>query len=128
MRFLLDTCTLLWWWSESGRLSVRVSAIIRDPLNALFVSAASAWEVSTKYRIGKYPGGLAVIEEWSRRLIESRISELPISAAHALRSGILPGNHRDPFDRMIAAQSIIENLPVLSPDSSFAVFGAERLW
>ena len=128
MKMILDTCTLLWWWSEPARLSSRSLALLRDPANGIWVSAASAWEAATKHRIGRYPQGAGVIAEWSDRLAVDGFSELAISTAHALRAGSLPGEHRDPFDRMIAAQSIIEGLPALSPDEAITSLGAERLW
>ncbi len=128
MKLLLDTHTLLWWWSQADRIAPRVRALLRDPANTIFVSAASAWEVATKYRIGKYPDGGRVIGEWGERMAPDGFIELPISARHALRAGSMPGEHRDPFDRMIAAQSLIEGVPVASSDRSLTDLGAERVW
>jgi PIN domain nuclease of toxin-antitoxin system len=128
MKFLLDTHVLLWWWGEPDKLSRRVLALLRDPSNQVFVSAASAWEISTKYRIGKLPSGGTVIAQWGERLAMDRFMELPISAAHSLRAGGLPGEHRDPFDRMLSAQSLMEKLPVATADPEIAALGAERLW
>ena len=101
---------------------------MKDPENRFFVSAASAWEIATKHRIGKYPPGGRIIEQWSTRLQEDRFLELPISSVHALRAGRLPGDHRDPFDRMLAAQSLVEELPVLSGDAAISGLGAARIW
>ena len=128
MTLLLDTHTLLWWWSQPDRLSSRVRALLRDPANTILVSAASAWEVATKYRIGKYPDGGRVVSEWEERMEPDGFRELPISVRHALRAGTLPGEHRDPFDRMLAAQSLIEGVPVASTDPSLSALGAERIW
>ena len=128
MNLRLDTCVLLWWWSQPEKLSKRSMALIQDPANAVWVSAASAWEISTKHRIGKYPTGGQVILQWDKRLEEDGFRELRINSGHALRAGSLPGEHRDPFDRMIAAQSILEGYPVLSPDAEIESFGAERVW
>jgi PIN domain nuclease of toxin-antitoxin system len=128
VNLLTDTCTLLWWWSEPDRLSPRVSALLRDPANRVYASAASAWEVSTKHRIGKYPGAGIIIAEWGDRLTADGFVSLDMSAAHALRAGGLPGEHRDPFDRMIAAQGILEGLPVLTPDEALSGLGVERVW
>jgi len=125
---LLDTHTLLWWWSQPDRISSRVRALLRDPANTILVSAASAWEIATKYRIGKYPDGGRIIVEWKERMAPDGFVELAISARHALRAGSLPGEHRDPFDRMIAAQSLIEGVPVASSDHSLSALGAERVW
>ena len=128
MTFLLDTCALLWWWSEPQNLSRRALSLLKDPQNQFFVSSASALEVATKYRIGKYPEGRQVNDEWEKRLLVDGFQELPISFAHALKAGTLPGLHRDPFDRMIAAQSIIVNIPVMTCDLEIAGLGAESLW
>jgi PIN domain nuclease of toxin-antitoxin system len=128
MKLLLDTCTLLWWWSEPVKLSSRSLALLRDPANEIWVSAASAWETATKHRIGRYPEGAAVIAGWSERLAVDGFGELAISTSHALRAGSLPGDYCDPFDRMIAAQSLIEGLPVASPDAAITSLGAERVW
>lgn len=128
MTYLLDTHALLWWWSKPERLSPRVLSLVKDPENRLLVSAASAWEIATKHRIGKYPPGGRIIEEWSTRIQGDRFQELPVSSAHALRAGTLPGDHRDPFDRMLAAQGLLENLPVLSADPAISGLGAPRIW
>lgn len=125
---LLDTHVLLWWWAEPNCLSPRVTAILRDPRTIVMVSAASAWEIATKYRIGKLPSGGKIIGEWSERLGVDGFRELPIQAAHALRAGTLPGVHRDPFDRMLAAQSILSETPVISIDESLSALGAQRIW
>ena len=128
MRLLLDTCVLLWWWSEPERLSKRALALIRDPENKVFISAASAWEIATKYRLQKYPQGGRIIPEWDDRIALDGFSEIAISARHALKAGGLPGPHRDPFDRMIAAQGLIEEIPVASPDQELSALGAELIW
>jgi PIN domain nuclease of toxin-antitoxin system len=128
MNLLLDTCTLLWWWSEPRKLSKRSISLLRDPYNKISVSAASAWEIATKHRIGKYPQGEIIISEWNERISVDRFSELLINCAHALKAGSMPGVHRDPFDRMIAAQSLTEGLPVLTPDALITELGAETIW
>ena len=128
MTGLLDTCALLWWWSDPAKLSQRVLALLKDPQNQFYVSAASAWEVATKYRIGKYPNGNMVITEWEKRLLLDGFKELPIGFSHALKAGTLPGEHKDPFDRMIAAQAILTIIPVITCDSEIGSLGAEVLW
>jgi len=128
MRLLLDTHALLWWWGESSRLSPRIQALLIDSANVVFVSAASAWEIAIKHRIGKLPSGERIIAQWSERLVLDRFVEIPMSAAHALRAGSLSGEHRDPFDRMLAAQSLIEGLPLATSDSALAALGADVLW
>lgn len=128
MTYLLDTCALLWWWSEPEHLSTRALSLIKDPENCCLVSAASAWEVATKYRIGKYPQGSQVVVDWEKRLILDGFDELSIGFRHALKAGTLPGNHRDPFDRMIAAQAILSDLSVLTCDPEIAGLGAKTAW
>ncbi|TVQ26521.1 MAG: type II toxin-antitoxin system VapC family toxin [Spirochaetaceae bacterium] len=128
MKLLLDTHALLFWWSAPKRLPARVLSLLRDPGNQCLVSAASGWEIATKYRIGKFPEGARIIEQWEERLQEDGFLELPMSARHALKAGSLPGPHRDPFDRMLAAQGQLEFVPVVSSDAAVSDLGAERLW
>ena len=92
------------------------------------MSAASAWEIATKTRIGKLPSGEGIIAAWQQRIDTDRFLELPVRWSHALRAGSLRSDHRDPFDRMLAAQSVIENVPVVSTDSALSDLGAERIW
>ena len=103
-------------------------SLVKDPGNVIVVSAASAWEISTKHRIGKLPVGARIAHEWIDRIRKDSFTELPISSIHALRAGAIPSDHRDPFDRMIAAQSILEKIPVASIDQAINDLGAERIW
>ena len=114
MRILLDAHTVLWWWSTPRKLSARVLSLLKDPENRCYVSAASAWEITTKYRVGKLPDGHRMAEQWHERLGADGFSELPIEARHALKAGLFPGPHQDPFDRVVAAQAILEDLPIAS--------------
>jgi len=126
--YLADTHALLFFWGEPKRLSKRARGVLRDPENRIFVSPATAWELATKVRIGKLPLGQPILDTFGHRLLEDGFVELAITTAHALRAGSLPGPHRDPFDRMLAAQSILEGIPILSADSEIEGFGAERIW
>ena len=128
MKILLDTCALLWWWSNPESLSPRALSLVKDPHNSLYVSPASAWEIATKYRIGKLKQGGRIVDQWSARISVDGFLELPILAAQALKAGTLPGEHRDPFDRMIAAQSILEQIPVMTNDVELSNLGAQVLW
>ena len=128
MNLLLDTCTHLWAWGQPGKLSRRLRGLLRDPHNHVWVSAASAWEVSNKHRAGKLPCRGHIVVEWEERIEQDGFRQLAISFNHALRAGSLPGSHRDPFDRMIAAQSLIETLPVATPDSEIGALGADTIW
>lgn len=125
---LLDTHALLWWWGQPDRLSSRVLGLLRDPETAVVVSAASAWEIATKHRIGRLPSGAAIVPQWEARLGVDGFRELAMTSRHALRAGTLPGMHRDPFDRMLAAQSILEDIPVVSIDDALTALGASRIW
>ena len=117
--YLLDTHILLWWLFNDPKLDTQCRDIIRNPKNHLFVSSASAWEIATKYRIGKLPEAKQLIEEYAQILSQAKFIELSITSAHALRAGNLPISHRDPFDRMIMAQAELEGLPVLTYDKDF---------
>lgn len=128
MRFLLDTHALLWLAFEQRLLSPYIREVVSNPQNEILVSAATAWEITTKYRIGKldFAGGLAI--NFIPRVTAAGYLLLPITTEHALRAGLLPGSHKDPFDRMIAAQAIHEDMPLLSNDSQLDVFSVRRQW
>jgi PIN domain nuclease of toxin-antitoxin system len=128
VRLLLDTHTLLWWLDGDRRLSRRAKAAIGDEDNRVLVSAASAWEITTKARIGKLPGALDVAADVAGAVASQRFESLDISLLHAQKAGRLPGSHRDPFDRMLAAQSQLDDIPIVSNDSVFDTFGVGRVW
>jgi PIN domain nuclease of toxin-antitoxin system len=128
MRLLLDTHTLLWWAFDSRELSRRASALIADRSNTIFVSSASAWEISTKYRLGRLPEAGVLVQDMPGWFERVGLTELPITIAHAQRAGMLPQPHRDPFDRMLAAQSLLENVPVLGRDEAIADLGVQLVW
>ncbi|MCP5370583.1 MAG: type II toxin-antitoxin system VapC family toxin [Hyphomicrobiales bacterium] len=128
MRVLLDTHALLWWLDGDDRLPPAMREVIADPATGVLVSAASAWEIATKVRIGKLPGAVAVAAELPDRMAEQGFAELPVSLAHALRAGGLPGPHRDPFDRMLVAQALVEDLPLVSNERAFDAYAVRRLW
>lgn len=128
MRLLLDTHTLLWWLDGDARLSKRARAAIGDERTVCMVSAASAWEITTKARLGKLPGALEVAADISGCLRSQQFTPLDITIDHAQRAGGLPGEHRDPFDRMLIAQAAAENLPIVSNDEVFDRYGVVRIW
>jgi PIN domain nuclease of toxin-antitoxin system len=128
MRLLLDTHALLWWLDGDERLSKRARQAVADPQAIVFVSAASAWEIATKVRIGKLPGAIEVAERFSPILADQSFKHLPIGIEHARRAGLMPGEHRDPFDRMLIAQAQIETLCLISNEKCFDGFGINRLW
>ena len=128
LRILLDTHALLWWLFDDSRLSRRAREAIAAPEHDILVSAASAWEIATKHRIGKLPEAGDVPVRLLDYLRKARFAVLPISAEHALAAGALPGPHRDPFDRMLMAQAQAEGLAVISADPVFAAYGVETRW
>jgi PIN domain nuclease of toxin-antitoxin system len=126
--FLLDTHAVLWWFTDSPRLSNTARSILSDENSQLRVSAASGWEIATKSRIGKLDHAPAVVDELPGLMARNGFIELAVSMRHALRAGSLAGVHRDPFDRMIAAQSIIASLPVITTDPAIEFLGATTIW
>lgn len=128
MRFLLDTHTLLWAAFRRDLLSPRASRILTRPGAEMIVSAASAWEIATKFRLGKLDFARDLADNFIPEVTAVGYRLLPISPEHALRAGRLPGDHKDPFDRMLAAQAIHEDLPILSNDPQFDLFGVRREW
>jgi PIN domain nuclease of toxin-antitoxin system len=119
VNYLIDTHILLWWLFNDPKLTPECQDIIRNPDNRILVSSVSAWEIATKYRIGKLPEAKQIVEEYSQILHRAKFIELAVTSAHALRAGSLPITHRDPFDRMIMAQAELENLPVITYDEAF---------
>ncbi|MGY1697539.1 MULTISPECIES: type II toxin-antitoxin system VapC family toxin [unclassified Geodermatophilus] len=126
---LLDTHALLWVLLEPARVPAETLAVVRAPETRLHVSAASAWEIATKHRLGKMDGAAAVVSGYREHLDRLRAQELPITGRHALTAGSLEWAHRDPFDRMIVAQAVLESLPVVTGDVALTEFPAIRtLW
>lgn len=128
MRLLLDTHALLWWLDGDRRLSPKARSALADDSNTVLVSAASAWEIATKVRIGKLPGAVDVAADVAGIVRGQGFEALEITLVHAQRAGGLPGTHRDPFDRMLIAQAHLENLPLVSDDAVFDEYGVTRFW
>ena len=128
MPMLLDTHAFLWWLADSARLSGPARAAIADESNDIAVSAASAWEIATKFRIGKLPGCEAIAVDVAGHIARQGFEELAINVADGERAGRLPGPHRDPFDRMLAAQALARAFSIVSVDPVFDSFGVVRLW
>jgi PIN domain nuclease of toxin-antitoxin system len=128
MRLLLDTHALLWWAFDAPELSRRVRALLADRENEVFVSAATAWEIATKHRLGRLPEATVLVQDMPGWFARAGFSELSITSAHAQRAGALPAPHRDPFDRMLAAQSLLEDLPVIGRDDALLHFGVKLVW
>jgi PIN domain nuclease of toxin-antitoxin system len=128
MIVLLDTHTVLWSFIAPESIGREASAIIADEASEILVSAASAWEIATKVRIGKLPEAEALESRFLEALSEVGFILLAIDAETALRSGRLVADHGDPFDRMIAAQALQLDIPVISLDAKLDVFGVRRIW
>ena len=128
MRLLLDTHALVWWLEGSARLSVSARRAIADPSNEKLVSAASAWEITTKHRLGKLPGADEFAGEIPWAIADEGFEELPVTVDDGARAGALPGPHNDPFDRMLIAQALARSLMLVSTDSLFDQYGVRRLW
>ena len=128
MRLLLDTHALLWWLAGDKQLSATARWAIEDEDNPVFVSAASAWEISTKHRIGKLPTVGPLTRDFAAEIARQGFLELPISLADGQEAGSLSGGHRDPFDRMLIAQSKSRSLALISSEEIFDAYGVIRLW
>ena len=128
MRALLDTHALLWWLSDDPALTRTARKVIAETKNTLLVSAASAWEIATKVRLGKLPTGADLASDFSGQIQREGFELLAISAEHGIRAGLLPGPHKDPFDRMLIAQSQAENVPIISNEAVFEGYGVRRVW
>lgn len=128
MQLLIDTHAFLWWLAGDKRLSRGAREVIDNPDNTVLVSAASAWEITTKHRLGKLPGAEEVAGNVMTTIQNHGFQPLAITVSHAERAGRLPGSHKDPFDRMLIAQSLAHDLPLVSIESLFDGFGVRRIW
>ena len=125
---LLDTHALLWALMEPEKLSDRALETLQNPTVRLFVSSASAWELSIKHALGKLGDAEVVLEDFAGHLERLQADVLPITLPHALAVGALPHHHRDPFDRMLIAQARLEGLSLISNDAVFAHYDAPVIW
>lgn len=128
MTLLLDTHALLWFVLDDNRLSKRAQESILPTDVLVFVSPASLWEIAIKISLGKYVLPAPFANFWEQQMQLNDLALLPISVAHTARVVDLPFHHRDPFDRLIIAQSLVEGVPVVSSDELFDRYGVERVW
>jgi PIN domain nuclease of toxin-antitoxin system len=128
LRALLDTHGLLWWLSDDPSLPRAARKFIAETKNTLIVSAASAWEIAIKVRLGKLPTATDLAADFSGLIQREGFELLAISAEHAIRAGLLPGPHKDPFDRMLIAQAQAQNMPIVSNEATFESYGVRRVW
>lgn len=125
---LLDTHALIWWLGGDARLGAKARTAIRDRKNDVFVSAASAWECAIKVASGKLPQAAPLISSFRDVLEDAGFLNLDIASAHALAAGALPRHHGDPFDRMLIAQALIEDMTLVSNERAFAAYRVPLIW
>ena len=128
MNLLLDTHSLLWFLNEDPHLVANAKALIEDSLNRKFVSMATCWEIAIKVGLKKLDLGEPVSTFLPRELLVNKFGLLHIELVHALHVENLPRHHRDPFDRLLVAQSVIEKIAIVSSDEKFDSYGVVRLW
>lgn len=128
MQLLLDTHAFIWWMTNDTALPASTRKMIGDEENSIFLSAATAWEMTIKYKIGKLPVVAGFIADVPSAIEEQGFIELPISIAHGQMAGALDGHHKDPFDRMLIAQALADDLTLVSNDMQFDAYGVTRLW
>ena len=128
MRLLIDTHALLWWLSDDPSLSDAARKAMAETSNVLLVSAASAWEIATKVRLGRLPGAAELAADFQGFMRREGFTTLDITADHGIRAGLLPGPHKDPFDRMLISQAQAENVPIVTNERAFESYGVRRVW
>lgn len=128
MRLLLDTHTLLWWFSDDSALPASCQGLIGQMKTEVFVSVVSAWEISTKFRLGKLSSAAEPVQDFGGYLARDNFHSLLLTPHHGIRAGLLPGPLKDPFDRMLIAQAQAEDLTIVSNEVSFDNYGVRRAW
>lgn len=128
MRFLLDTHAFLWFINDDPSLTPLAKALIAEPSNEILLSVASAWEIAIKAGLGKLTLPSPLLEFLRTELTTNSIQLLPISLEHATCVSNLPSHHRDPFDRLIICQAMVESLPIISADAAFDGYPVARRW
>ena len=128
MNALLDTHTFLWWITDNAELSPRAREVVGDGDNTLFLSAASGWEIAIKAKLGRLQLPDTPERFVFEHMSQNAITGLPIQLSHALHVYTLPDYHRDPFDRVLIAQSQLEKLPIVTKDPQISHYSAEVIW
>lgn len=126
-RLMLDTHVLLWMLTDPDRLTKRTREHVADRGNRLFVSAASAWEIATKQRLGKLPQAEVLVRAYRQHLERLEVESVAITDEDSLLAGSMEWEHRDPFDRMIAAQCMNHSLPLATADEAFSTLAGVRV-
>lgn len=128
MKLLLDTHAYLWVATDDQRLSLKARKAIRAAASVVFVSSASVYELVYKHRAGQLPAIGPLVVRIEEDLAERGFLPMPIALEHGRRAGDLPLGHRDPFDRLLAAQALVENMAIVSNDEKLSALGARRVW
>ena len=128
MRLLLDTHSFVWSILKVANLSANSRKAVEDEASTVFVSVASAWEIAIKVGLGKWPDAETLLGAFEARAVESGFVMLPITVAHARTSGLMQHPHRDPFDRLLVAQALVEGLTIVTSDSKVHSMAAPCLW
>ena len=128
MKCLLDTHALVWWLLDDPKLGADAHRIIADMENDILVSAVSAFEIATKVRVGKWPEVAAIATNFETLVAAEKFAILDLTAAHARLAGSIDSEHRDPFDRMLAAQCKLDGLALVTADRAFRDFAIEIIW
>ncbi len=128
MRLLLDTHAVIWWFNGNPALSMAARSAIEKQDNEIFVSAVSAMEITTKYRLGKLAEANRLSGQFEAMIKHENFSPLAIGLPHALLAGRLTIGHKDPFDRLLIAQSLLEDAPLVSNEKIFDEAGVTRIW
>ena len=128
MRLLLDTHAFLWWVTDDPALSGAARTAIADESNTISVSAATAWEIATKHRLGKLDEAAGACDRFTELVAADGFLLMPIDASHAIKAGSYRVPHRDPFDRMLAAKSELEGMKLVTRDLAFKQFGTDVYW
>lgn len=128
MRLLLDTHAFLWFITDDPQLSAAAKTLIADPANEVLVSPASYWEIAIKVRLGKYPLSVPYLTFITQGIDRNDFKILPIEPRHTDLLTTMPLHHRDPFDRLLVAQALVEAIPLVSNDPTLDAYGVNRLW
>lgn len=128
MKVLLDTHVFLWALIDPDKLSSAARKVLANDATQVLVSAASAWEIATKFRLGKLTGAKQIVVDYAAAMQGLQATHLPVTSEHALKAGSWKLAHRDPFDRMLAAQSALERLALISADAAMEQFDIEVIW
>jgi PIN domain nuclease of toxin-antitoxin system len=128
VRYLVDTHVLIWWWDRSERLPKRVLDVLQGREHEVYISAVAGWEIAMKVRSGKLPSMNDRVHRYVADVVQDGFVHMPVAPDHGVTAGLLDGSHKDPFDRLIAAQAITEDLTVITRDPEIARFGCKVFW